>query len=114
MDNAAYHSVLLEKMPTQAWKKAEIKSWLIKKGEQPTDDLLKSQLLLLTKKYNCGKKYQIDTIAKDAGHKVVRLPPYHCQYNPIELIWAQVKKNIAEKNNYKLADLKTLVKQSLD
>ena len=60
------------------------------------------------------KKYLIDTIAKDAGHKVVRLSPYHCQYNPIELIWAQVKKNIAEKNNYKLADLKTLVKQSLD
>ena len=56
MDNAAYHSVLLEKMPTQAWKKADIKAWLIKKGEQPTNDLLKSPLLLLTKKHNCGKK----------------------------------------------------------
>ena len=114
MDNASYHSVQLEKKPTQAWKKIEIKEWLIKKGEQPGDELLKSQLLLLTKKYNTGKKYLIDTIAKDAGHRVVRLPPYHCQYNPIELIWAQVKKNIADKNNYKLADLKILVKQSLE
>lgn len=25
------------------------------------------------------------------GHTVLRLPPYHCQYNAIELIWAQVK-----------------------
>jgi len=33
------------------------------------------------------------------GHEVIRLPPYHCQYNPIELIWAQVKGEIANKNN---------------
>uniref|UniRef100_A0A0P4W325 Tc1-like transposase DDE domain-containing protein n=1 Tax=Scylla olivacea TaxID=85551 RepID=A0A0P4W325_SCYOL len=114
MDNAAYHSRLIEKMPTQAWTKGDIKEWLTKKGEQPSHTLLKSQLLILTKKYNTGKKYFIDTIAREAGHRVVRLPPYHCQYNPIELIWAQVKKYIGEKNNYKLADLKLLVKQSLE
>lgn len=114
MDNASYHSVQLEKMPTKSWLKNDIKEWLIKKGEQPGDELYKNQLYNLTKKYNTGKKYVIDTIAKDAGHRVVRLPPYHCQYNPIELIWAQVKRNIAEKNNYKMADLKLLVKQSLE
>lgn len=114
MDNASYHSRLIEKMPTQSWKKADIKEWLIKKGNQPSDQLLKSQLLLLCKKYATGKKYYIDTIAKEAGHRVVRLPPYHCQYNPIELVWAQVKRYIAGKNNYKLADLKLLVKESLE
>ncbi|KAL4119462.1 hypothetical protein QTP88_012269 [Uroleucon formosanum] len=31
------------------------------------------------------------------GHEMVRLPPYHCQYNPIELIWAQVKSEVAKK-----------------
>ncbi|XP_045117645.1 uncharacterized protein LOC123508176 [Portunus trituberculatus] len=97
MDNASYHSVQLEKMPTKSWLKDDIKEWLIKKGEQPGDELYKNQLYNLTKKYNTGKKYVIDTIAKDAGHRIVRLPPYHCQYNPIELIWAQVKRNIAEK-----------------
>ena len=114
MDNAPYHSVQIEKMPTQAWKKADIKEWLITKGEQPSDELLKGQLLLLTKKFYTGKKYVIDTIAREAGHRVVRLPPYHCQYNPIELIWAHVKKNIAQKNNYKMVDLKLLVKQCLE
>jgi hypothetical protein len=26
------------------------------------------------------------------------VPPYHCQYNPIELIWAQAKREAADRN----------------
>lgn len=49
------------------------------------------------------------------GHEVVRLPPYHCQYNPIELIWAHVKSKVAEKNNtFKMADIEMLVNNALD
>jgi len=36
------------------------------------------------------KQYELDQIAMQKGHRVIRLPPYHCQYNQIELIWAQV------------------------
>lgn len=60
-------------------------------------------------------KSQIDEIALQMGHEVVRLPPYHCQYNPIELIWAQVKGKVAEKNNtFKMADIEVLVNSALD
>lgn len=31
------------------------------------------------------------------GHEVLRLPPHHCDLNPIENIWAIVKRRIAEK-----------------
>uniref|UniRef100_A0A0P4VTN2 Tc1-like transposase DDE domain-containing protein n=1 Tax=Scylla olivacea TaxID=85551 RepID=A0A0P4VTN2_SCYOL len=55
----------------------------------------------------------IDKIAEEAGHQVLRLPPYHCQYNPIELIWAQVKTYIAKKNTFKMANLKVLVTEAL-
>lgn len=49
------------------------------------------------------------------GHGVVRLPPHHCQYNPIELIWAQVKSMATEFNTtFKMADVKTLVRSTLD
>ena len=37
-------------------------------------------------------------IANDQGHTVIRLPPYHCTYNPIELIWAQIKNYVAKRN----------------
>lgn len=64
----------------------------------------------MAKKYPNIRNYQINTIAQEAGHGVVRLPPYHCQYNPIELIWGQVKSYIAKKNTLKMTDLKPLVK----
>ena len=35
--------------------------------------------------------YVIDEIAKASGHKVKKLPPYHCELNPIEMALAQVK-----------------------
>ncbi|XP_066965440.1 uncharacterized protein [Macrobrachium rosenbergii] len=88
MDNAPYHhSMQQEKYPTSSWKKEEIKHWLIENGEQPS---------------------------AEAGHKIVRLPPYHCQYKPIELIWAQVKSCVAKKNTFKVADLKILVQEALN
>jgi transposase len=46
------------------------------------------------------KKYKLDAVALKMGHEVVRLPPYHCQYNPIELIWAQVKGEVAKKQHF--------------
>lgn len=49
------------------------------------------------------------------GHKVVRLPPYHCQYNSIELICAQVKNKVAEVNTtFKIANVEKLVHDTLD
>lgn len=32
------------------------------------------------------------------GHTVLRLPPYHCMFNPIEHIWRQLKSAVRRKN----------------
>jgi len=61
------------------------------------------------------KKYELDQIALSMGHEVIRLPPYHCQYNSIELIWAQVKGKIAEENtSFKMVDVEKLAHDALD
>lgn len=61
------------------------------------------------------KKYEVDEIALQMGHDVVRLPPYHCQYNPIELIWAQVKGEVANKNNsFKIVDVENLANNAIE
>ena len=44
-------------------------------------------------------KFVRDELAKTAGNEVVRLPPYHCELNPIELCWSQVKGHIKENNS---------------
>jgi len=61
------------------------------------------------------KKYELDQLAIEMGHEVVRLPPYHCQYNPIELIWAQVKCQVAKNNTtFKMCDIERLTYEALD
>lgn len=44
------------------------------------------------------KAFKIDKIFSEAGHTVLRLPPYHPDLNPIEMIWAQVKGYVAQRN----------------
>ncbi|GBM61225.1 hypothetical protein AVEN_65357-1 [Araneus ventricosus] len=116
MDNASYHSVKEEKLPTQSWRKKDIQEWLANKNIPWGSDLLKLELLQIvsTVKHKFDG-YRIDKIASETGHKVLRLPPYHCELNPIELIWAQVKCYIAHQNQtFKLPEVKNLLLEALD
>jgi transposase len=36
--------------------------------------------------------YKVDDLIEEHGHKVVRLPLYHCHFNPIELGWSQAER----------------------
>lgn len=38
------------------------------------------------------KQYWDNNLTKFAGHGVVRLPPHYCIFNPIEMVWAALKK----------------------
>lgn len=53
---------------------------------------------MLVKNHKPEPVYYIDELLGEHGHTVIRLPPYHCDLNPIELVWAMVKKRIAEEN----------------
>lgn len=91
MDNAPYHSVLREKSPNQSWSKGSIITWL-NNNKIPYDNLMnKSELLEITKKNKKEKVYVIDELLREHGHEVLRIPPYHCDFNAIELIWAHAK-----------------------
>ena len=41
----------------------------------------------------------VDEIAMKAGHTVIRLPPYHCELNPIDIAWAAEKNFVAKENS---------------
>jgi transposase len=54
-------------------------------------------------------KQKTDKIANLHGHEVLRTPVRHCELNPIELIWAQVKGFVAKNNTtFRLKDAKEL------
>ncbi|XP_031357316.1 uncharacterized protein LOC116181178 [Photinus pyralis] len=92
MDNASYHSGLLEKIPTKSWTKQRMIEWLGKKNIGYPEKAMKDQIWSIVSA-NCPKekKYYLDEYVKPLGHKILRLPPYHCQFNAIEMVWSQCK-----------------------
>jgi transposase len=91
MDNASYHSALEEKLPSSSWTKDALSTWLLEKNIPVPQYALKAHLLQLAQENMPKKKYFIDNLLLSKGHQVLRLPPYHCQYNPIEHIWGIAK-----------------------
>lgn len=92
LDNAPYHSRKLEKIPHSGFKKPQIIEWLVEKNI-PADTKMKKKELMekVNEVRHLYDKYVIDEMARENGITVLRLPPYHCIFNPIELIWAQVR-----------------------
>nr|CAH7733040.1 unnamed protein product [Callosobruchus chinensis] len=44
------------------------------------------------------KNHKIDNLIRNFCHTPLRTPPYMCEFNPIELIWAQIKFFIRSRN----------------
>lgn len=104
MDNARYHSRFLEKIPNSQSTKEEIIQWLQSTNISIPQGAFKCELLEIVRQAKPQKiGYATDELIYKMGHSVLRLPPYHCQFNAIELIWAQCKtfydKNIGQ-NGY--------------
>ncbi|EFA02787.1 hypothetical protein TcasGA2_TC008525 [Tribolium castaneum] len=89
MDNAPYHSMQLNKLPSFSGNKTVMQEWLINHNIQFDKNFTKKQLWELIQPFreNLEKHHVIDKILNDQGHEVLRLPPYYCQYNTIELAW---------------------------
>lgn len=99
MDNASYHSRKLEKIPNTKSLKEDIKQWLREKNISFPEDSLKKELLEeVSKIKHLYSAHVVDEKAKEFGFTVLRLPPYHCELNPIELVWSQVKRHVGKHN----------------
>ncbi|XP_072390810.1 uncharacterized protein [Diabrotica undecimpunctata] len=70
--------------------------------------MLKVQLLNLERIHiPVFKKYAVDEMAGANNIIVHRLPPYHCELNPIELLWAQIKNQGSRENlSFKIKEVK--------
>lgn len=115
-DNASYHSRRREKIPNMSWKKNNIKDWLRSHDIDFEDHFLKSDLIEIVRtvkdKY---EGYVIDDMATAAGHTVLRLPPYHCELNPIEKVWAEVKNYVRMNNtDFKIKNVERIVHDAFE
>jgi transposase len=116
IDNAPYHSRKANKVPNTKTKKADIQEWLRSKNINYGSHMVIATLLkLVASVKDIYETRVIDDMAAAKGITILRLPPYHCELNPIELIWAQVKGYVARNNkNFKISDVKQLFIQGVD
>jgi transposase len=115
MDNAPYHSRVKDKAPTTSSRKGEMIDWLKKKNIPYPIDAKKPELYDLVRIHKPRlKTYEIDSKASSQGFKILRLPPYHCQYNAIEMVWSALKGYVKDRNTtFKLKDIEKLFMEAV-
>ena len=116
IDNAPYHNRRTPESvcPTSNTRKADMISWLTGKSIQFDPTMLKAQFYQLIKLHKPKPVYVVDELAKSQGCAVLRSPVGHCELNPIELIWAEVKGRVVRRNKtYRMKDVHSLVCASL-
>ena len=109
-DNASYHNVQVDRAPTSASRKSDMIEWLISKNIAFDPNSYRVELYDIIKNNKKEHvKYKFDTLVKEHGHVLLRLPPYHPDLNPIEKIWSSVKRHVAKYNtSFKLDAVKML------
>ncbi|GBP14117.1 hypothetical protein EVAR_102787_1 [Eumeta japonica] len=116
LDNAAYHNTRVSQIPNSNSKKADMQAWLTKNGILFDPDLLRPELYEIIKKNKFHHiEYSVDKIMSAHGQVVLRLPPYHPDFNPIENIWAQIKGHVSSQNvAMNLTKVKELVENKVN
>ena len=133
MDNAPYHTRNLFPMPTQSSRYDEMTVYCDENGiEYPVeratsnrrvpDRIQKDAFWRHWVKKHIEKQpviYAAEAIASEFEVEILRLPPYHCFFNPIEMAWGVVKGHVAKKNSCekvakKLELVKALLNDSLN
>ena len=99
MDNAPYYSCRSQPYPVKSWTKKKLVEWLKPKEIPFPEKCLKKEIWSIAKRRRPPHpEYFVDDVAKLAGHEVVRLPVAHCELNPIEMAWSQMKHYIKTHN----------------
>lgn len=116
IDNAPYHNKQDNPAPTTSSRKADMIKWLSDRNIAHASTMYKPELYSLIKTHKPSfKTYKIDQLFSKSGHTVLRLPPYHPDLNPIELIWSLLKDRVAKKNvTFNMDAVEHLVKETCD
>ena len=96
MDNAKYHLVKGDDCPKpNKMKKAECATFLASKNIEVDPRWSAMELKRKVKEWvDDNIPMEVDRLANERGHQVVLTPPYHSDFQPIELVWALVKGNV--------------------
>lgn len=112
MDNASHYSIE-NHVPTMSWKKDSILKWLEDKGIVFDGPMVKFQLVEKAKEIRNTVDIYRRSVQEAINYNkaILRLPPYHCELNPIQLAWSVVDSHMKTKNctSSELDDVRQLI-----
>ncbi len=115
MDNASYHNTLSSgSPPTPNCNKERIWNWLIDNQIPCEKSSLKAELVTVLKKIAPLPVYEVDEMANQQGHEILRTPPYHPELQPIELCWGIVKNYMSRHCDFTLSNLKAQLEEGFN
>ncbi|XP_045506106.1 uncharacterized protein LOC123702404 [Colias croceus] len=113
MNNAVHHNKLINSTPTYNSSKEEIQVWLQGNGIIVSSELTRPQLIEIVKKNRPEPAYVVDAVLNALGHKVLRIPPFHNDLNPMGKIWARLKRQMMT-DNIPQDEVPQLIKEKLE
>lgn len=117
IDTTAYQNMQGERVPTLDSNAEQMKQWLHSKNINFSEDMLRPELHQIIKRHASKFRRQksiIEQMLTEKGHSVLKLPPDHPDLNPIDLMWADVKHYVADRNTtFKVHDVKILCQERL-
>ena len=60
------------------------------------------------------QKTRVEELILSKGHRVMFLPKFHCELNPIERVWCQAKQFTRSHCDYSFPNLEKIIDEALD
>lgn len=114
IENASYHNTKCDKGLTSNSRKEEMIMWLSRKNIPFEQSMLKPQLhKIIEMNKPTFKCYVLNEVLEKEGHDDLHLPLYYPVLNPVELIWAEVKKLCCDfySASFSIVEVKKLCKE---
>jgi transposase len=105
MDGARYHKGRVDPIPQSSARKDILKQWLRQHDIAFDEGATKAELVDLLKANKGKVKFKCVDIAERYGHTLLYTPPYHCELQPIEGVWAVVKNRVGGRPHANMADM---------
>ena len=90
MDRCPFHMVGKDSIIPKQMRKLELQKWLTQNGFDWEESWLKPRLIEKVEDKR-DKKTMVEIFAENKSHRVLFLPVYHPELNPIELVWNMAK-----------------------
>ena len=94
--------------------KAELQKCLLKYGIDYDEGDNRSRLWKLCKEHRPKSVYNVYSLLRNVCNMILRLPPYLAELNPMEQVWAAMKRHVSAWIGFKLNTVEQLVTEAVN